>query len=80
MLERSGRNRANHDGTPCGYGVAILDPAAEAFFQLPCKKCRGIWNDYQMKVYSMNESRVASNGLQIQHTGLGPRNMDREMV
>lgn len=55
------RNRANHDGTPCGYGVAIVDPTQTKHFSDYYYKSLGQERDYQMKVYSMNESRVASN-------------------
>lgn len=54
-------NRANHDGTPCGYGVAAVDPAQTKHFSDYYYKGLGSDRDYQMKIYSMNESRVASN-------------------
>lgn len=55
------KNRANHDGTPCGYGVAAVDPSQAKHFTDYYYKALDRDRDYQMKVYSMNASRVASN-------------------
>ena len=55
------KNRANHDGAPCGYGVAVIDQSKSAHFSDYYYKSLGKERDYQLKIYSMNESRVASN-------------------
>ncbi len=55
------QNRSNHDGAPCGYGVAAVDPSQAKHFTDYYYKALGRDRDYQMKIYSMNESRVASN-------------------
>ena len=55
------KNRKNHDGAPCGYGIAVIDPTHNKHFSDYHYKPLADTYDNQIKIYSMNESRVASN-------------------